>query len=78
MIIRGFENRDLDEIVHLFTETVRKVNSRDYTPGQIAVLAPESPDLLYWSRRLQGPRMCTIRAFSGSVLQFPECVYLRE
>ncbi len=52
MIIREFKDDDTEAIVHLFTETVRKINSRDYSKEQIEVWAPQNPDLAKWRNRL--------------------------
>ena len=45
MIIREFEDEDTEGIVHLFTETVRKINSQDYSKEQIEAWAPQNPNL---------------------------------
>ena len=52
MVIREFNVDDTEAIVHLFTETVRKINSRDYSKAQIEAWAPQNPDLHKWRNRL--------------------------
>ena len=52
MIIREFEDEDTEGIVHLFTETVRKINSQDYSKEQIEAWAPQNPNLEKWRKRL--------------------------
>ena len=52
MIIREFKNDDTEAIVHLFTETVRKINSKDYSKEQIEAWAPQNTDLAKWRNRL--------------------------
>jgi putative acetyltransferase len=52
LIIREFNDEDTGAIVHLFTETVRKINSKDYSKEQIEAWAPQNPDLAEWENRL--------------------------
>ncbi len=52
MIIREFKDNDTEAIVHLFTETVRKINIKDYSKEQIEAWAPQNPDLHKWRNRL--------------------------
>ena len=39
MILRRFRPKDLPEIADLFSDTIYRVNSRDYTPEQVRVWA---------------------------------------
>ena len=55
--IRLYYPGDLDRLVALFTATVRSVNSRDYTPEQVAAWAPIPPDLERWRTRLAALRV---------------------
>jgi putative acetyltransferase len=52
LIIREFKNDDTEAIVDLFTQTVRKINSKDYSKEQIEAWAPQNPDLSRWRNRL--------------------------
>jgi len=52
MIVRRYRDDDLESVVGLFTDTVRHVNIRDYSSEQVAVWAPEPPDLVRWRERL--------------------------
>ena len=52
MIIREFKDEDTKAIVHLFTETVRKINIKDYSKEQIEAWAPQNPNLDKWKNRL--------------------------
>jgi putative acetyltransferase len=52
LVIREFKDDDTEAIVHLFTETVRKVNSKDYSKKQIEAWAPQNPDLEKWREKL--------------------------
>lgn len=54
MRIRPFTPEDLRPLVTLFTETVHRVNSRDYTPEQVAVWAPRNHDWPRWQKRFAG------------------------
>lgn len=51
MGIRPYRPEDGPALVRLFQQTVRAVNSRDYTPAQIQAWVPEIPDLSDWERR---------------------------
>lgn len=52
MIIREFRDEDTGAIVNLFTETVRQINSKDYSKDQIEAWVPQNPDLAKWRNRL--------------------------
>ena len=56
MQIRPFTPADLRPLVTLFTETVHRVNSQDYTPEQIDVWAPRDEDWPRWQNRFHGLR----------------------
>jgi putative acetyltransferase len=51
-MVREYKASDLDAIVALFGRSVREIASRDYTPDQISVWAPQAPDLSAWADRL--------------------------
>ena len=42
MIIRLFQEKDLDQVLNLFYDTVHQVNVRDYTTEQLDVWAPSN------------------------------------
>jgi putative acetyltransferase len=54
MIIRRYSDDDLESMVALFTNTVRRVNLGDYSPDQVVAWAPQPPDLDHWRRRVTG------------------------
>ena len=54
MHIRPFTSDDLRSVVSLFTETVHRINCRDYTPEQIAVWAPRDTNWQRWQNRFAG------------------------
>uniref|UniRef100_UPI003FF0D8F5 GNAT family N-acetyltransferase n=1 Tax=Phocaeicola dorei TaxID=357276 RepID=UPI003FF0D8F5 len=53
MKIRRYEPRDLEQITHLFYETVHTINAKDYTDEQLNVWATGSVDLAAWDASLQ-------------------------
>ena len=54
MIVRRNQDDDLESVATVFTETVQRVNSRDYSPEQVAAWAPRPPDLARWRKRVAG------------------------
>lgn len=52
MKLRPYRAEDCTAIVQLFLDTVHRVNTRDYTPEQLAVWAPADIDLEKWQRSL--------------------------
>jgi hypothetical protein len=50
MRVRNLQVADVPAVAALFTETVRSVNVRDYTPEQVEVWAPRPPDVAAWER----------------------------
>jgi putative acetyltransferase len=52
MQVRRYRPEETEVLMRLFYDTVHSVNSRDYTPEQIAAWAPEAAlDLPTWQRR---------------------------
>ena len=56
MELRAYRSQDLAEVLRLFYETVHTINARDYTPAQLAVWAPEQPDMARWAKSLAAHR----------------------
>ncbi len=54
MMIREFKPGDVNSVVRLFTDTVHKVNARDYSREQVNAWAPEQADLELWMKRFRG------------------------
>jgi len=52
--IRAYQPDDLDSLINLFTDTVRRVAGRDYTEAQTAAWAPTAVSRAKWSQRLAG------------------------
>ncbi len=53
-MIREFKPGDVNSLVRLFTDTVHKVNARDYSREQVNAWAPEQADLELWMKRFRG------------------------
>lgn len=50
--LRPYRPFDLPEMIRLFRETIHTVNTRDYTPEQVAAWAPEQIDIGRWTTKL--------------------------
>lgn len=46
--LRNYQKGDCPALVHLFHQTVHRVNASDYSPKQLAAWAPEDMDLAGW------------------------------
>jgi putative acetyltransferase len=55
--VRLYRPAETGSLARLFTDTVRAVNSIDYSPEQIAAWAPEPPELGHWHQRLSGQKV---------------------
>jgi putative acetyltransferase len=51
-MVRKYRPADRTEVISLFRRTVREINSRDYSPEQIAAWAQESSESPSWTERL--------------------------
>lgn len=69
MTVRDFALPDLPVVATLLTETVRRVNARDYLPEQVAAWAPDVPDLDRWAERLT-PLAVLVAEDGGRVVGF--------
>ena len=52
MRLRPYEPEDLDILLALFTDAVRRIACRDYTEAQTRAWAPEEPDRAVWATQL--------------------------
>lgn len=52
MIIRKYRSSDLEQILHLFYNTVHTINAKDYTKSQLDAWAVEYPDKCKWAESL--------------------------
>ena len=53
MKLRPYRPSDLDALLTLFTDSVRRVARRDYTEAQTHAWAPDCPDRVAWATRLR-------------------------
>jgi putative acetyltransferase len=52
--LRPYRPDDAPALLALFRETIRRVNSRDYSPAQIAAWASDDIDVAVWFGRFNG------------------------
>jgi putative acetyltransferase len=71
MNIRLFHPQDVEQIAHLFHETVREINQRDYSPNQIKAWAPDDIYFRNWSE-ICSNRFTFVADQSGLILGFAE------
>ena len=57
MDIRPYKETDIPDISRLYFNTIRRINSRDYTPEQIRVWAPTIYSNSYWMQRFARRRV---------------------
>lgn len=69
MRVREAVDADIPSISRLYFETVRRVNARDYSPGQIEAWAPEVYSQEYWRERFRTRRPWVV-AEAGLVADF--------
>ncbi|PJE54507.1 GNAT family N-acetyltransferase [Marinomonas sp. BSi20584] len=50
--IRQYQAKDAKALWHLFFNTVRAVNARDYAQAQVEAWAPESFDMTVWQNKM--------------------------
>ena len=71
MEIRTHQSADISEISRLFFNTIRRINSRDYTPEQILAWAPTIYNNEYWSQRFV-KRQVLVAEDKGKIIGFAE------
>jgi putative acetyltransferase len=71
MRVRPLEPADIPAVAELFTETVRSVNARDYSPEQVEAWAPQPPDPAAWERSFAG-RTALVADVDGAVAGFAD------
>ena len=69
--LRSYQPDDAPALLSLFRDTIRRVNSRDYSPEQIAALACDDIDLAGWSGRFAG-RFVPVAEKNGQPVGFAE------
>ncbi|MBD2102339.1 GNAT family N-acetyltransferase [Leptolyngbya sp. FACHB-261] len=71
MEIRLFRPQDTEQVANLFHETVREVNSRDYSSSQVRAWAPEDLYFRNWAA-ICSSRFTYIADEEGTVIGFGE------
>ena len=51
IVVRGYRQADLDDLIAIFTAAVRGTAGRDYTRAQARAWAPDAPDRTAWAAR---------------------------
>jgi putative acetyltransferase len=69
--IRRYNPRDAPALLDLFRDTVRRVNSRDYSPEQVRAWAPDDIDPDRWAGRFGG-RFVVVAEEAGRPVGFAE------
>lgn len=70
IILRSFRPDDIPALFELFRGTVQQVNSRDYTPEQLAAWAPVEIDLVRWATLAE--RYTVVAEVDGTVAGFAD------
>jgi len=71
MQVREYREDDVAAIVALFRDTVRRVNSRDYSSEQVEAWAPDDIDVGAWAHRL-ARRFTVVAEIDGWVAGFAD------
>ncbi|MDX1672361.1 MAG: GNAT family N-acetyltransferase [Balneolaceae bacterium] len=71
MKIRRFKNSDVDQIARLYHETIRTVNSADYTRRQLEAWAPDDLYFRDWAKEC-GSKYTVVAETDGQVIGFAE------
>ena len=69
--LRPYRPDDAPALLALFRDTIRRVNSRDYTPPQIAAWASDDIDPAFWAGRFTG-RFVPVAEEAGRPVGFAE------
>ncbi len=69
--LRPFHPDDAPALLALFRDTIRRVNSRDYSPAQIAAWAADDIDTAAWCGRFAG-RFVVVAEGAGRPVGFAE------
>jgi putative acetyltransferase len=70
MKIREFRSEDAAQTAELFRNTIRRVNSRDYSPEQVEVWASSIKDMDAWRFRLEAEYSFVSETSDGTLLGF--------
>jgi len=69
--LRPYRPDDAPLLLALFRDTIRRINSRDYSPTQIAAWASDDIDIVRWFGRFTG-RYVTVAEEAGRPVGFAE------
>ena len=69
--LRPYQPDDAPALLALFRDTIRRVNSRDYSPAQVAAWASDDIDVEAWSGRFAG-RFVPVAEAAGRPVGFAE------
>ena len=69
--LRAYRPDDAPALLALFRDTVRRVNSRDYSPAQVAAWASDDIDTAGWFGRFAG-RFVPVAEQAGRPVGFAE------
>jgi putative acetyltransferase len=69
--LRAYRQDDAPALLALYRDTIRRVNSRDYSPMQIAAWASDDIDLAYWGGQFAG-RFVPVAEEDGRPVGFAE------
>jgi putative acetyltransferase len=69
--LRPFRPDDAPALLALFRDTIRRVNSRDYSPAQVAAWASDDIDPVRWFERFTG-RFVPVAEEAGRPVGFAE------
>jgi len=69
MTLRPFRPVDAPALLRLCKDTIRRVNSRDYDPEQIAAWASDEIDPALWASRFEG-RFACVAEVEGTIAGF--------
>lgn len=68
--LRRFRPDDTPALIDLFRDTVRRVNSRDYTPEQVRAWAPDDVDPARWA--VLADRYTVVAEVDGRIVGFTD------
>ena len=71
MIVRPYVPADLDSLIGVFREAVRRIAIRDYTQGQVMAWAPDAVDRASWGAR-RASRPTWVAVIDGAVAGFTD------
>lgn len=71
MIVRPYGPADLDALIDLFRESVRRIAIRDYTEAQVKAWAPDAVDRESWAAR-RASRPTWVAEIDGKVAGFTD------